>query len=156
MDIEIGEVGSAGLLPESLLVDLPEIDAQHEEIFNRIESLKSACFESTLTPIDEFESLLAYFAFHFATEERLADAVGLDFVEHARIHAETLALLRKALDELIRSGRDAHSFLRYCEYWFERHISEDDRLSFGVLSSADLDPVSGLTQARGPFCSAQA
>ena len=77
MDIEIGEVGSAGLLPESLLVDLPEIDAQHEEIFNRIESLKSACFESAITPIDEFESLLAYFAFHFATEERLADAVGL-------------------------------------------------------------------------------
>ena len=74
MDIEIGEVGSAGLLPESLLVDLPEIDAQHEEIFNRIESLKSACFESAITPIDEFESLLAYFAFHFATEERLADA----------------------------------------------------------------------------------
>ena len=32
----------ASLLPEALLVDLPEIDTQHEEIFDRIETRQPA------------------------------------------------------------------------------------------------------------------
>lgn len=125
----------AGLLPEALLVDLPEIDQQHEEIFIRIESLKTACFESVHVAIDEFDALLDFFAQHFATEERIAEEAGIDFAEHARIHDDTLRLLRKGLDEVLSGGQDAHSFLRYAEYWFERHISEDDRLFVSVMQS---------------------
>jgi hemerythrin-like metal-binding protein len=125
----------AGLLPEALLVDLPEIDTQHEEIFNRIESIKTACFESSHVAIEEFDALLDFFAEHFATEERIADEAGIDFTDHARIHENTLRLLRRALDEVSNGGQDAHSFLRYAEYWFERHISEDDRLFVSVLQS---------------------
>ena len=117
----------AGLLPEALVVDLPEIDAQHEEIFHRIESLKAACFESSYVPIDEFGALLDYFATHFATEERLADEAGLDFADHTRIHTDTLRLLHKAFGEVISGGQDVHCFLRYAEYWFERHITEEDK-----------------------------
>lgn len=135
-----------GLLPEQLVVDLPEIDAQHEEIFCRIESLKAACFESGHVPVAEFQALLDYFTMHFATEERLADEAGLDFVDHARIHEDTLRLLRRALTEVIRGGRDAHSFLRYCEYWFERHISEDDRLFINHLQSSNFMPSPGFWQ----------
>lgn len=126
----------ATLLPEALLVDLPEIDAQHEEIFDRIETLKSVCFESTYVPIDEFDSLLDLFEQHFATEERIADEAGLDFVDHTKVHRDTLRLLRKALSEVISGTHDAHSFLRYSEYWFERHISEDDRRFVAALQSA--------------------
>ncbi|EXI64076.1 MAG: cation-binding hemerythrin HHE family protein [Candidatus Accumulibacter adjunctus] len=135
-----------GLLPAQLVVDLPEIDAQHEEIFCRIESLKTACFESGHVPVAEFEALLDYFTMHFATEERLADEAGLDFVDHARIHDDTLRLLRRALTEVIRGARDAHSFLRYCEYWFERHISEDDRLFINNLQSSNFMPSPGFWQ----------
>ena len=60
------EIGRSPLLPEALLVDLPEIDAQHEDIFSRIESLKVACFESDYVPIDEFHALLDVFEQHFA------------------------------------------------------------------------------------------
>jgi hemerythrin len=124
-----------GLLPEALLVDLPEIDQQHEEIFRRIESLKTACFADNYIPIGDLAALLDYFALHFATEERIATAAGLDFADHARIHKDTLRLLRKAFGDVIRGEHDAHAFLRYSEYWFERHISEDDRLFAATLQA---------------------
>ena len=125
----------SGLLPEALLVDLAEIDQQHEEIFRRIESLKTTCFADNFIPIDDLTDLLDYFALHFATEERIADTAGLDFTDHLRIHEDTLRLLRKALRDVINGEHDAHSFLRYAEYWFERHISEDDRLFVATLQA---------------------
>lgn len=117
----------AGLLPEALIVELPEIDGQHEEIFMSIELLKAVCFEGGHLPIEEFESLHALFAYHSATEEKIAEQAGLEFSEHARIHRTNLRVLKKALDE-VRSGvRDGYSFMRYVELWFERHIIEYDQ-----------------------------
>lgn len=130
------EIGSSPFLPEALMVDLPEIDAQHEEIFTRIESLKTACFESSYVPIEAFHGLLELFEQHFATEERLAGEAGLDFTDHAKIHASTLRVLWKAFGDVLNGGNDAHAFLRYAEYWFERHISEDDRLFVQALQSS--------------------
>lgn len=133
------EIGRS-LLPEALLVDLPEIDAQHEDIFSRIESLKVACFESDYVPIDEFHALLDVFEQHFATEERIAAEAGLDFADHAKIHANTLRLLWKAFGDVINGGHDAHSFLRFTEYWFERHIREDDQAFAAALQSSNFLP----------------
>jgi len=121
------EINLAGLLPEALLIDLPEIDAQHEEIFRRIESLKLACIGSGPIPFEDFDSLLAYLKYHFGSEERVAGEVGVDFLDHATVHRENLHALRKAFDEVRGGARDVHSFLRYAEYWFERHISEEDK-----------------------------
>jgi len=149
------EIRVTGLLPEALLVDLPEIDAQHEEIFHRIESLKAACFESRYVPIDEFSALLDYFAIHFATEERIAEAAGLDFADHARIHTDTLRLLHKAFGDVQSGSQDVHSFLRYAEYWFERHINEDDRLFISTLQSDDCSRSSGVRPTATPWFSAQ-
>ncbi|MER2623778.1 MAG: hemerythrin family protein [Accumulibacter sp.] len=141
----------SGLLPEALLVDLPEIDQQHEEIFRRIESLKTTCFADNFIPIDDLTDLLDYFALHFATEERIADAAGLDFTDHLRIHEDTLRLLRKALRDVINGEHDAHSFLRYAEYWFERHISEDDRLFVATLQ-AGIRSRSGVHRQPASTC----
>jgi len=121
------EVKLSGLLPEALLIDLPEIDAQHEEIFRRIESLKTACFGSGPVSFAEFESLLDYLDYHFASEERTAKAVGVDFTGHATVHRDNLHALQKAFAEVRNGARDVHSFLRYAEYWFERHIAVEDR-----------------------------
>ncbi|HNC53535.1 MAG TPA: hemerythrin family protein [Accumulibacter sp.] len=121
------QIHGASLLPEALLIDLPEIDAQHEEIFRRIESLKAACFGSQSVSFEDFDSLLAYLEYHFASEERLAREVGVDFREHATVHRNNLYALRRAFDEVRCGARDVHSFLRYAEYWFERHISEEDK-----------------------------
>jgi hemerythrin len=118
------EINLAGLLPEALLIDLPEIDAQHEEIFCRIEALKETCFGSGPVSLDEFDSLLNFLDYHFASEERIAREVGADFVAHAVVHRDNLQALRKAFVEVRDGARDVHSFLRYAEYWFERHITE--------------------------------
>ncbi|HNC52117.1 MAG TPA: hemerythrin family protein [Accumulibacter sp.] len=150
------KVRNAGLLPEALLVDLPEIDAQHEEIFHRIEALKATCFESTYVPIEEFGVLLDFFAKHFATEERIAAEAGLEFAEHARVHDDTLRLLHKALGEVVNGAQDVYSFLRYAEYWFERHISEDDRLFISLLQASGFDHYGGVRRSAHSCFSAQA
>jgi len=124
------------LLPVALLVDLPEIDAQHEEIFSQIECLRAVSFENGYVAMEDFESLIDLFERHFATEERMADEAGIDFTAHADLHRNTLRLLRKALSEVLHGGQDEHSFLRYVEYWFERHISEDDRAFVAKLTAS--------------------
>ncbi|HPT51422.1 MAG TPA: hemerythrin domain-containing protein [Accumulibacter sp.] len=141
------EIHLTGLLPESLLVDLPEIDAQHEEIFHRIESLKAACFETAYVPVEDLRALIDYCARHFATEERIADEVGLEFADHTKIHRDTLRLMHRALSEVANGTQDAHSFLRYSEYWFERHIHEDDRIFLDVFHSEQLKSPCGRQAA---------
>ena len=129
------EIGPSPLLPEALLVDLPEVDAQHEEIFTCIESIKSACFESAYVPINELHALIELFERHFSTEERIAREAGLEFADHTRIHRDTVRLLRKGFADILAGEHETHPFLRYAEYWFERHISEDDRLFVAALHS---------------------
>ncbi|WP_313951483.1 hemerythrin family protein [Accumulibacter sp.] len=121
------ESNLTGLLPEALLIDIPEIDVQHEEIFRRIEALKAISYGSGPASLDEFASLLDYLQWHFASEERLALQLDVDFVDHARVHQENLHTLRKAFAEVVDGTRNVHSFLRYTEYWFERHIAEEDK-----------------------------
>ncbi|MDS4015660.1 MAG: hemerythrin family protein [Candidatus Accumulibacter sp.] len=121
------ETQLVGMLPDALLIDLPEIDAQHEEIFCRIEALKAACFGSGPAPLEEFRSLLDYLKHHFASEERIAQQTGINFAAHAQVHRENMQVLRKAFSEVLDGSRDVHSFLRYAEYWFERHINVEDK-----------------------------
>lgn len=150
------KVSAVGLLPEALLVDLPEIDLQHEEIFSRIETLKVACFEGGFVPADEFQALLEFFEYHFATEERIAEEAGLDFVEHAKIHRDTLRLLHKALGEVFSGTQDVHSFLRFSEYWFERHINEEDRQFIAALQSDGETLAPRIPAGSTPFYSVHA
>lgn len=121
------EADFANLLPESLQVDFPEVDVQHEQVFCCIEALKAVCFENDYLPIQQFEALLSFLEHHFATEERIAEQAGLDFALHARTHRCNLRALRKGLDEVFHGTRDVYSFLRYVEFWFERHILEYDK-----------------------------
>jgi hemerythrin-like metal-binding protein len=128
------------MLPEALVIDHPEVDAQHEQIFIRIESLKIACFEGKHPAIEIFEDLLIFLGHHFATEERIAQEAGLEFSQHTKTHHDNLYLLSKALDEVRRKANDVYSFLRYVEYWFERHIIEEDKPFGAHLKSLSGNP----------------
>jgi len=121
------EIMLTGLLPDALVIGHPEVDTQHEEIFIRIERLKIACFEGDSPAIEVFEDLLVFLGYHFSTEERIAQEAGLEFSQHTKTHHDNLYTLSKALDEVRRSVRDVYSFLRYVEFWFERHILEEDK-----------------------------
>lgn len=120
-------IQQTGLLPEALRVGFPEIDGQHEEIFRHLETLKAACFGNNDLPVYEFKNLLESIARHFASEERLADQAAIEFSEHARVHRENLQSMRDVLDVVLGGASEAYSFLRFSEFWFERHIVQYDR-----------------------------
>jgi len=115
------------LLPEALRVDFPEIDGQHEEIFCRLEVLKAACFGNNDLPVDEFKSLLDSIARHFASEEWFAEQAAIEFSEHTRVHRENLQSMRDALEVVLGGASESYSFLRFTEFWFERHIVQYDQ-----------------------------
>ncbi len=129
------KISHPGFLPESLVIDLPEIDEQHEEIFIRIESLKTACFDIDYNPISDFETLLSFFAHHFLTEERIARQNGLEFSDHTLTHRKGLRVLNKAFSDVRNGTRDPYSLLRYVELWFERHINDQDKSFAASLQS---------------------
>ena len=81
------KIPSKGLLPEALMLGIPHIDAQHEEIFYRIEALKDACVESGTLPDDMADELLDFLRIHFASEEDCAREAGVGDQVHHRLHA---------------------------------------------------------------------
>jgi hemerythrin-like metal-binding protein len=116
-----------GLLPQELMIEHAEIDDQHDEIFFRIESIKESSLASGAIPHGEIADLVTYFSGHFATEERIARATGLDFSAHAKAHEQALRVFDKAGADLDSGRLDLRTFLRYLEYWFEQHIAEFDK-----------------------------
>lgn len=121
------EITLSGLLPELLVLGIPQVDVQHDGIFCRIEHLKFQCIESNALPRPVVEELLAYLDEHFRTEEAIAATAGVDFAEHAALHRQTLETLGGWAERVLNEEQDIFSFLRYLEVWFERHIREEDQ-----------------------------
>lgn len=114
-------------VPEALLLDVPEIDAEHEAIFNLLACLKNCCLTSDSPELVQAESMIAKLRSHFETEERLALEAGEDFSLHAQKHEELLQVVANLLDATRQGKSNAFSLLRYVEYWCERHINEEDK-----------------------------
>lgn len=119
--------GLSMFLPRELLVDVPAIDRQHDDLFTQFEALKAICLEQNALPVAEAEALLEALSVHFATEEKFALDAGLDFGRHGEKHRKMLVGVRKMLDGVIAGELDAFSLIRYLDYWFERHIREEDK-----------------------------
>lgn len=117
---------AATYLPSSLIIDIEEIDTQHANLFFRLAGLKMLCIETNEFPSDAASTLLEILGEHCATEERLASISGVDFSAHAVKHKKMLVAINKAVDEIHEHKIDVFSVLRYIEYWFERHIAEED------------------------------
>lgn len=113
-------------LPMALRIGVPEIDAQHESLFRRLASLKELCLSGNSLPAAEAEGLLAELRQHFATEEEFAGTVQMDFSRHSMRHQGMLEAVSKALNDAVEGRADIFGVLRYIEYWFERHIAQDD------------------------------
>jgi hemerythrin-like metal-binding protein len=116
------------------------MDVQHEDIFGRIESLKTLAFETNTLPIEKVHTLIDCLSEHFATEERLAQETKIEFLVHGQEHARNLRLLKKAVGELENGKLDRHTFLRYIEYWFEQHIADFDKRFAARLAEAKKQP----------------
>ena len=131
---------SFSYLPTALMVDVPEIDQQHADLFEQLAALKLACVEHNAYMPQEAEALFLTLVEHCETEERLAQVAGLDFRRHGEKHRAMLHSIRKRLDEMERPEADVFGLIRYVEYWFERHIKEEDKgLGENLRQSAFLE-----------------
>ena len=127
----------SALLPEALWVDRLEIDAQHEQIFTFLETLKSTCFGSSYLPMEGFRRLAKDFEQHFAEEELLAETFGLDCSGHTAVHKDAIRTIRESLDDVLTGASDAYSFLRYMEFWLERHIVRFDKPLMAAMKKVE-------------------
>ena len=118
---------SLSYLPSTLVIDVPEIDEQHAHLFEQLETFKLSCIDHNAYQADEAEALFATLEAHCRTEEQLARQSGLDFRRHGEKHRLMLRSIRKMLDDMESPGADVFSLIRYVDYWFERHIQEEDR-----------------------------
>lgn len=117
---------SAAFLPEALILDIEEIDDQHAGLFARLAHLKEHCIEANGLPPGEGCALLEALRDHCATEEQLAVEAGIDFSMHANKHQAMLSCIGHAIEQVLIGKNDAFSLIRYLEYWFERHIHDED------------------------------
>lgn len=113
-------------LPAELLIGVPQIDAQHAELFRRLVVLKENFLRDRVLLAADAESLACALREHYATEEQLAEQLGMDFSVHANDHQSMLKTVGKALNDVVEGRADMFGTLRYIEYWFERHILIDD------------------------------
>ncbi len=122
-------------LPEELQIGVAEIDGQHDALFGMVLELKANCLGSQYIPEASADGLLKALSDHYATEERHASALGMDFSGHAREHESMLRAVSHALAEAASGRADVFGVLRYVEYWFERHIATED-FKLGVRAAA--------------------
>ncbi|RIX48996.1 MAG: hemerythrin [Rhodocyclales bacterium GT-UBC] len=119
---------SRQFLPTALHIGIAEIDAQHASLFRHLAQLKALLIDDPALPVSHIEALLDELRVHFATEQHFAESRGFDFSHHAERHREMLAAVTKALGDVLNGQSDIFGVLRYVEYWFERHIAQEDRM----------------------------
>lgn len=114
-------------LPTGLLIGVENIDLQHAALFHRMILLKESFLDNGRLLASEAEAMIQALREHYATEEQLAGEIGMDFSAHTAGHRDMLQMISKALNDGVEGRADVTGTLRYIEYWFERHIAQDDK-----------------------------
>lgn len=114
-------------VPEALLLDIPEIEAEPESIFNLLAGLKTGSLDINCSDTDLAEKLLMELREHFAGEERLAQEAHEDFAGHAKKHEELLRMVAGLLVMILSGRSSSFAVQRYVEYWNERGNNEGEQ-----------------------------
>jgi hemerythrin len=117
------------------------LDSQHELLFGIAAGLQEALHKEGGDAVvgDYLERLLAYMAFHFATEDRMmSESDYPDADTHRREHAAALTTARR-LDRAFRSGKKiaAVKTLAFIEKWATEHIPCADRALSAYLHNME-------------------
>lgn len=127
----------AAFLPLGLAVDVTVIDEQHAELFALLADLKRVCLERNEVPAAELDALINFLHDHFETEERLAREAAMNFSSHARKHQTVLKGIQRIADHVRNGEADVYSLIKYIEYWFEKHIVDEDKaLAYNIQQSS--------------------
>ncbi len=124
-------------LPEILRTGVREIDAQHEALFRQVNQIEQSCIDRNRLKQEDADALLQSLHQHFLTEKGFAARAGLDFAEHERHHDDMYRTVSLALEYSVQRLEGVFGVARYLQYWFERHIVQDDQLIGQALALAD-------------------
>lgn len=108
------------------VLQVPQMDAEHNELFERLENLKAQSLGSTEVLEQEAEALRSCLIQHFQTEQRLAEDAGIDFTAHAQLHQKMFDVVTLSLKQIYQGQGDVFAMIKYIHVWFERHIQETD------------------------------
>lgn len=108
------------------VLDVPNMDDEHNELFERLDNLKMHSFGCNDVLQQEADALRNCLIKHFQTEQKLADAAGIDFTEHAQLHEKMLGVVTLSLKQIYQGQGDVFALIKYIHVWFERHIQETD------------------------------
>lgn len=120
-------------------VFLPEVDAEHREIFRRAAELQDAMARGAERPAVEavIDSLAAEIEEHFAHEERLMKGAACPSLDWHRRQHNTARDQVRHLVAAYRSGDAAapEIFLEFLAGWLKDHTGVTDRLMSAHLRS---------------------
>ena len=114
------------MLPLSLRTNVHEIDLEHNELFEFLESFKEYCFDSNPIPQLKRDALHQMLESHFETEAHMAKLANIDFSFHETAHVNMLDMVMRSLNQMSSKNSDLYSLIRYIGYWFEKHILNYD------------------------------
>lgn len=114
-------------------VGLPDIDAQHAEIFSRILAFKGACAEGAAA--GQLHEVIAYLRGyvheHFGAEESYQESIGFPgLVEHKRMHNAFAQEIDRYAARLTAHGASAalgEEVSRFMLNWLAVHVVVEDQ-----------------------------
>ena len=118
---------------EDLATDVPEIDAQHKELFGRINSLLESCNQGKgRTEVGKTISFLEeYVLIHFSTEEKIMlDQRYPDYAGHKAQHVHFISNMDALKQQFEKEGPSVHIVLltnHTVVDWLRSHIRKLDR-----------------------------
>jgi hemerythrin len=119
---------------DSLSVGNEQMDTEHRNLLDMIAAVDQALRSGDGSVLSQaFQRLVVYVGIHFASEERLAQAIDLPFDSHKKLNRylqeelEHMRIELDAKDGLWSEGAVEH-FSHSLRNWMEAHIGRDERL----------------------------
>lgn len=122
---------------EKYRIDVPAIDAQHEELFSRVtvfvEALRSNVPWAEKMPLvnETLAFMKEYVVTHFADEEAYQNSVGYPGVrEHKKVHDDMVAYVVQIADEYVQAGYPEalmQQFAGKLLAWLINHVAAEDQ-----------------------------
>jgi hemerythrin len=120
---------------------LPEVDAEHRNLFRMAEELHHAvqAGQDTVRVRALMQSLMASIEEHFAHEERLMQAANCESYEWHRQQHDTLRKKAKGFFERFETGdvQALDAFVTFMARWFKDHMGLSDRMMGAQVRNSD-------------------
>lgn len=125
------------LWKDKYALGVPIVDAQHRELFRRVEAFvttlrSSAAWEEKVTRVNEtLEFMKAYVVEHFRDEEAYQQHIGYPgFQAHKKIHDDMVGYVLAVSAEYERSGCDEQLMQQFAGRllaWLINHVAAEDQ-----------------------------